>query len=108
MDNRPIGVFDSGFGGLTVLSELKKVLPKEDYIYFGDTARVPYGSKSKETIVRYSNEIVNNEDISKSSREFKNIVEHPRNLSENKNKTERSFKKNEQNKIIKQIKIIIF
>ena len=59
MDKRPIGVFDSGFGGLTVLSELTKVLPNENYIYFGDTARVPYGSKSKDTIVKYSKEIVN-------------------------------------------------
>ncbi len=66
MDNRPIGVFDSGLGGLTVLSELKKVLPKEEFIYFGDTARVPYGSKSKETIIKYSKEITNyliNQDV---------------------------------------------
>ena len=46
------------YGGLTVLSELKKVMPKENYIYFGDTARVPYGSKSKETIIEYSRQIV--------------------------------------------------
>lgn len=59
MDKRPIGVFDSGLGGLTVLSELKKVMPNESFIYFGDTARVPYGSKSKQTIIEYSKEIVN-------------------------------------------------
>lgn len=47
------------YGGLTVLSELKKEMPNENYIYFGDTARVPYGSKSKETIIEYSRQIVN-------------------------------------------------
>lgn len=52
--NRPIGVFDSGIGGLTVVKELNKLLPNEKIIYFGDTARVPYGNKSKETIVHYS------------------------------------------------------
>lgn len=54
MKNQAIGIFDSGFGGLTVLKELRKVLPKEDLIYFGDTARIPYGTKSKETIIKYS------------------------------------------------------
>ncbi|NLM61750.1 MAG: glutamate racemase [Clostridiales bacterium] len=54
MDQRPIGVFDSGLGGLTVLKELRKVLPGEDFIYFGDTGRVPYGSRSKETIIKYA------------------------------------------------------
>ena len=58
MDNRPIGVFDSGLGGLTVLSELAKLMPNENFIYFGDTARVPYGSKSKNTIIEYSRQIV--------------------------------------------------
>ena len=58
MDNRPIGVFDSGVGGLTVLKELKKLLPNEDYIYFGDTARVPYGTKSKKTITTFACQIV--------------------------------------------------
>lgn len=58
MDNRPIGVFDSGLGGLTVLSELAKEFPKESFIYFGDTARVPYGSKSKQTIIEYSRQII--------------------------------------------------
>lgn len=48
-----IGLFDSGIGGLTVLQELKKQLPFEHFIYFGDTARVPYGNKSQETIIRY-------------------------------------------------------
>jgi glutamate racemase len=58
MDNRPIGVFDSGVGGLTVATEISKQLKHERIIYFGDTARVPYGSKSKETIIKYSNQIV--------------------------------------------------
>ena len=52
-----IGVFDSGIGGLTVLREITKILPNENTVYLGDTARVPYGSKSKETIERYSFEI---------------------------------------------------
>jgi glutamate racemase len=52
--NKPIGVFDSGFGGLTVLKELQKALPHEQLIYFGDTARLPYGTKSRETIIRYT------------------------------------------------------
>lgn len=58
MDNRPIGIFDSGLGGLTVLQEYVKQMPNEDYIYLGDNARVPYGSKSKETIIEYSKQIV--------------------------------------------------
>jgi glutamate racemase len=53
----PIGVFDSGLGGLTVLSEINRVLPNENLVYFGDTARVPYGNKSSTTIIRYSREI---------------------------------------------------
>ncbi len=52
--NRPIGVFDSGIGGLTVLREIIKLLPPEDTLYLGDTARVPYGTKSAETIIRYA------------------------------------------------------
>lgn len=52
--SKPIGVFDSGVGGLTVVKELIKQLPHEDIIYFGDTARVPYGIKSKETVIRFS------------------------------------------------------
>ena len=55
----PIGIFDSGVGGLTVTREIMRQLPCENLIYFGDTARVPYGSKSKQTIVRYSTQIVN-------------------------------------------------
>lgn len=51
---KAIGVFDSGIGGLTVLRAVTRLLPHEDAIYLGDTARVPYGSKSKETIIRYS------------------------------------------------------
>ena len=50
MDNRPIGVFDSGLGGLTCLTALKKLLPGEDLIYFGDTGRMPYGSKTREQV----------------------------------------------------------
>jgi len=57
-DHRPIGIFDSGVGGLTVFSEVEKALPKEEIIYFGDTARVPYGTKSKETVTRFSVENV--------------------------------------------------
>jgi glutamate racemase len=53
---RPIGVFDSGIGGLTVLRALTEKLPGEDYIYLGDTARLPYGTKSNEVILRYSRE----------------------------------------------------
>src|SRR5271168_2006980 len=49
-----IGVFDSGFGGLTVLKALLEVVPEADYVYFGDTARLPYGSKSVETVARYA------------------------------------------------------
>jgi glutamate racemase len=57
MNNQPIGVFDSGIGGITVLSALKQIMPRESYFYFGDTARVPYGSKSKEVVVEYSVQI---------------------------------------------------
>ena len=56
--NAPIGVFDSGVGGLTVAREIMRNLPMEKIVYFGDTARVPYGSKSKETVLRYSRQIV--------------------------------------------------
>lgn len=55
---RTIGVFDSGVGGLTVVREIMRQLPNEKIVYFGDTARVPYGSKSKETVTRYSEQIV--------------------------------------------------
>lgn len=54
----PIGVFDSGVGGLTVAREIMRQLPNEKVVYFGDTARVPYGNKSKETVTRYSRQIV--------------------------------------------------
>ena len=57
MDNRPIGVFDSGIGGLTVVNALVKTLPQEAVVYVGDTARVPYGNKSTERIQQYSEEI---------------------------------------------------
>src|SRR3989440_12089018 len=49
-----IGVFDSGFGGLTVLKALLEAIPEANYLYFGDTARLPYGSKSAETVARYA------------------------------------------------------
>ncbi len=54
----PIGVFDSGVGGLTVAREIMRHLPNENIVYFGDTARVPYGSKSKDNIIRYSRQII--------------------------------------------------
>lgn len=54
----PVGVFDSGVGGLTVAKEIMRQIPNEKIIYFGDTARVPYGSKSRETITKYSGQIV--------------------------------------------------
>ena len=56
---KPIGIFDSGVGGLTVAREIMRQLPNEDLVYFGDTARVPYGSKSPNTILRFSRQIVN-------------------------------------------------
>ncbi len=58
MKQSPIGVFDSGVGGLTVVREIMRQLPNEDIVYFGDTARVPYGSKSKQTVLKYSKQIV--------------------------------------------------
>ena len=61
MENRweaPIGVFDSGVGGLTVAREIMRNIPNERIVYFGDTARVPYGSKSRDTILRYSRQII--------------------------------------------------
>lgn len=52
--NLPIGVFDSGIGGLTVVRQLRRVMPREDFVYLGDTARVPYGTKSPETVIRFA------------------------------------------------------
>lgn len=54
INSLPIGVFDSGLGGLTALSELKKILPNEDIIYFGDSARIPYGTKSRSVITKFA------------------------------------------------------
>lgn len=54
MDNRRIGLFDSGLGGLTVMKELMELLPGESIVYFGDTGRIPYGSKSEETVIKYT------------------------------------------------------
>lgn len=59
MDNRPIGIFDSGLGGLTVMKEIVNQLPDENIVYFGDTGRVPYGTKSNETIRKYAREDAN-------------------------------------------------
>ena len=58
MDNRPIGVFDSGLGGLSIVRELQKLLPGEDIVYFGDTGRVPYGTRSRQTIIKYAKQDV--------------------------------------------------
>ncbi|MDR3092328.1 MAG: glutamate racemase [Endomicrobium sp.] len=58
INNNPIGIFDSGFGGLTVMSAINKALPLESLIYFGDTAHVPYGTKSKNAVIKFSKEIV--------------------------------------------------
>lgn len=55
----PIGVFDSGLGGLTVVREIMRNLPQERIVYFGDTARVPYGNKSRQTVIRYARQIIN-------------------------------------------------
>jgi glutamate racemase len=59
MKNSPIGIFDSGIGGLTVANAIKSVLPNEDIIYFGDTKHLPYGEKSKEVILSFSEKIIN-------------------------------------------------
>ena len=58
MDTRPIGVFDSGLGGLTAVRELARIMPEEDLIYFGDTGRVPYGGRSKDILVKYARQDV--------------------------------------------------
>lgn len=55
---KPIGVFDSGMGGLTVLRELCKILPNESFVYLGDTARLPYGTKTRDTVLQYSKQMV--------------------------------------------------
>lgn len=59
MDTRPIGVFDSGLGGLTAVRQLRRQLPGEDIIYFGDTGRVPYGPRGRDTIVQYARQDIN-------------------------------------------------
>lgn len=59
LPKQPIGIFDSGVGGLTVAKEIKRLLPNEDLIYFGDTKHLPYGEKSKEAIIEYSTKITN-------------------------------------------------
>jgi glutamate racemase len=59
MDNQPIGIFDSGLGGLTVFKQISKLLPNEDLIYLGDNARVPYGNRSMETVIKFSFEDAN-------------------------------------------------
>ena len=57
--SKPIGIFDSGIGGLTVLRELKKLLPNESFVYIGDTAHVPYGNKSNDSIIKFSKKLTN-------------------------------------------------
>ena len=59
MDNRSIGVFDSGLGGLTAVKEIMRLFPNENIVYFGDTGRVPYGTRSKETILSYTHSDIN-------------------------------------------------
>lgn len=58
MYNHPIGIFDSGVGGLTVLNQLTKALPQESFIYYGDSGRAPYGSRTKEELTQFNNEII--------------------------------------------------
>ena len=58
MDQRPIGVFDSGSGGLTAVREIRSILPSENIIYFGDTSRVPYGGRSAEILLKYARQDV--------------------------------------------------
>ena len=58
MDQRPVGVFDSGVGGLTAVRELRKLLPSENIIYFGDSSRVPYGGRSAEILLKYARQDV--------------------------------------------------
>ena len=58
MKNAPIGIFDSGIGGLTVANAIKTTLPNENIIYFGDTEHLPYGEKSKKAILSYSKRII--------------------------------------------------
>ena len=58
-DAGPIGVFDSGYGGLTILSEFKKQLPEHDYLYLGDNARAPYGNRSYDVVYDFTLEAVN-------------------------------------------------
>ena len=58
MDQRPVGVFDSGVGGLTAVRELRNLLPSENIIYFGDTSRVPYGGRSEEILLKYARQDV--------------------------------------------------
>ena len=70
MDKRPIGIFDSGLGGLSTVRAMKKLLPNEDIVYFGDTGRVPYGTRSNETIETYTNRLKQLEDI---TNEFKGV-----------------------------------
>lgn len=59
MDNRPIGIFDSGLGGLTCVKEVMNIMPNENIIYFGDTGRVPYGTRSSDTIIKYVRQDIN-------------------------------------------------
>ena len=56
--NSPIGIFDSGYGGLTVLKSIKNLLPQYDYLYLGDNARAPYGSRSFDMVYQYTREAI--------------------------------------------------
>ena len=59
MDNRAIGIFDSGLGGLTCVKKVMEIMPNENIIYFGDTGRVPYGTRGKETLLKYVRQDIN-------------------------------------------------
>ena len=59
MDNRAVGIFDSGIGGLTCVREINRLLPHENVVYFGDTARIPYGTRSRSTIESYARQDMN-------------------------------------------------
>ena len=64
INSKPIGIFDSGFGGITILKELLKLMPNENYIYFGDNKNIPYGDKSKKEIVELSSKMAELQNIS--------------------------------------------
>ena len=71
--NHPIGVFDSGVGGLTAVKELRALLPHEDIVYFGDTSRAPYGNRSRDTILRYARQDVNFRSFAKGKNDHRRL-----------------------------------